>query len=188
MARTLHEFCERWNISLRKARLMDKEGDLRLSGSEKPIDAIRLALKTSSRRLNVAQLVYLIENPDEALELGPYGRLAEAAIEALDKPKGQVAPPDVTAQILDAYNGEPAAVEIIAKWLASIIPGKPVNHAYLAVRLMLGVPEGTRKYDFPRVQRVFKYARAHPAMAGLWKTVRQASQNVTYYQKLALDL
>jgi hypothetical protein len=79
-------------------------------------------------------------------------------------------------------------VETIAYWLNSIIPAEPVGHAYLAVRLMLGVPENIRKYDFPRIQRVFMHCRKHQALAGYSFTVRESSRNVTYYQKTALDL
>ena len=188
MARTLYEFCARWNISVKKAKLMNKEGDLRLSGEETLLDEIRLTLKTGSRRLSVAQLVYLVDNPGEILELGKYGKLADEQVSALCHPEKEPAPRDVAAQILTAYDNEPEAVEAIAKWMASIIPAGPVPHAFMAVRLLLGVPENVRKYDFPRVQRVFMHARNHPALKPHWFTVREGSRNVTYYQLRSLDL
>jgi hypothetical protein len=188
MTGTIYDFCERSHISLKKARRLDKEGWLRLSSEVTPLDEIRLTLRTGARRLSVAQLVYLVDNPSHMLELGKYGKLAEAQVDALDNPTHEIAPKEVAANILEAYKNEPEAVDIVASWVASIIPNKPVNHAYLAVRLLLGVPENIRKYDFAHIQRVFMHCRAHPKLAGCWKTVRQASRNVTFYQKLALDL
>lgn len=188
MTGTIYDFCAVAHISLKKARRLDKLGWLRLSGEVTPLDEIRMTLMTGSRRLSVAQLVYLVENPGEMLGLGKYGKLAEPQVSALGDPKSEASPRDVAAYILEAYKNEEEAVGIIANWLRSIIPAKPVNHAYLAVRLLLGVPENIREHDFPHIQRVFMHCRAHSALAGCWKTVHQASRNVTLYQKKGFDL
>lgn len=184
---SLHEFAAEYHISLAKAKRMEKRGWLRIDSNATPIDEIRLALKKGAR-LTVAQLVELIDNPGGLLELGAYARQAETQMALLGDPKAQAAPDDITAHILDAYRNESEGVETLAYWVRSILPASPVGHAYVATRLLLGVPENIRKYDIPRMQRVLMNCRAHPALAGCWKTVKQASRNVTFYQKQTLDL
>lgn len=184
---SVHEFCSEFHISLAKARRMEKRGWLRVDANATPVDEIRMALKRG-QKLTVAQLVELIENPAGILELGKYADRAEAQLAALKDPRTQVAPKEVAANVLEAFQNQPAGVEIVARWLASIIPEHPVGHAYLAVRLLLGVPENIRKFDVPHMQRALMNCRAHPSMAGLWRTERELSRNVTVYQKLKLDL
>lgn len=184
---SIHEFAAEFHISLGKARRMEKRGWLRVDGNTTPIDEIRLALKKGAR-LTVAQLVELIDNPGGLLELGTYARQAEAQLALIGDPKAQAAPGDIAAQILDAYRNDSEAVGIVAAWVASILPAGPVGHAFVASRLLLGVPENIRKYDVPRLQRVLMNCRAHSALAGHSYTVKQASRNVTYYQKTSLDL
>lgn len=184
---SLHEFCAEYHISLGKARRMEKRGWLRIDSNATPVDEIRIALKKGAR-LTVAQLVELIENPGGLLELGNYTRQAQAQLELLGEPKANAAPAEISAQILDAYRNDPEAVGIVAAWIASVLPAGPVGHAWVATRLLLGVPDNIRKYDVPRLQRVLMNCRAHDALRPHWFTVREASRNVTYYQKTALDL
>lgn len=184
---SLHEFAAEFHISLAKAKRMEKRGWLRIDSNATPIDEIRMSLKRGAR-LTVAQLVELVENPGGILELGNYARLADEQVAALGDVKSQVAPVEVTAQILDAYRNESEAVAIVSAWILSILPDGPVGHAYVATRLLLGVPKKTREFDIPRLPRVLMNCRYHPTLAGCWKTVKQASRNRTIYQKLALDL
>jgi hypothetical protein len=184
---SIHEFCSEFHITLGKARRMEKRGWLRVDSNATPIDEIRMALKRG-QKLTVAQLVELIERPAGILELGKYASKAEEQLAALRDPKSQVAPKIVAANVLEAFQNDPQAVEIVARWLASIIPAAPVGHAYLATRLLLGVPENIRKYDVPHMQRVLMNCRQHPALKGLWRTEREKTRNVTVYQKIALDL
>lgn len=185
---SIHEFCAEFHISLAKARRMDKRGWLRIDTKTTPIDEIRLALKKGAR-LTVAQLVELIENPQGRLELGKYLEPAERQLAELgDDPRKQAAPREVAAHILDAYQNQAEGVATVARWLREIVPSEPVGHAYLAVRLLLGVPENVRGYDVPRMQRALMNCRAHPAMQGLWRTEKLKSRNVTIYQKQTLDL
>lgn len=184
---SVHEFCAEFHISLAKARRMEKRGWLRVDTATTPVDEIRLALKKGAR-LTVAQLVELIENPAGVLELGKYSSAAQKQLDALGNVRGQEAPKDVASNILEAYQNQAEGVAIVAAWLRSIIPAEPVGHAYVAVRLLLGVPANVRQYDTPRIQRALMNCRAHPALIGCWHTERQVSRNVTIYQKLALDL
>lgn len=184
---SIHEFAAEYHISLGKARRMEKAGWLRVDANATPIDEIRIALKKGAR-LTVAQLVELIENPSGLLELGAYARQAQAQLDILGDPKSEAAPRDIAAQLLDAYRNEGEAVAAVASWVVSVLPSGPVGHAYIATRLLLGVPESIRKFDVPRLQRVLMNVRAHPLMVNNWRTVKQASRNVTYYQKRTLDL
>jgi hypothetical protein len=184
---SVHEFCAEFHISLAKARRMDKRGWLRVDTATTPIDEIRLALKKGAR-LTVAQLVELIENPAGVLELGKYSAAAQKQLDALGKVQGQEAPKAVASNILEAYQNQAEGVATVAAWVRSIIPAEPVGHAFVAVRLLLGVPANVRHYDTPRIQRALMNCRAHPALVGCWHTERQTSRNVTVYQKLALDL
>lgn len=184
---SLHEFCAEFHISLGKARRMEKRGWLRVDSNATPIDEIRIALK-KGHRLTVAQLMELIENPGGLLELGAYARQAQTQLDVLGDPKSERAPPEVTAHLLDAYRNDPAAVEVVATWVANSLPAGPVGHAWVATRLLLGVPENIRKFDFPRLQRVLMNCRNHPALKNHWFTARETSRNVTYYQKISLDL
>lgn len=185
---SIHEFSAEFHISLGKARRMEKRGWLRIDSNTTPIDEIRLALKKGAR-LTVAHLVELIDNPGGLLELGPYARQAEAQLAVLEDPKADAAPFNVAAQILDAYRNDAEAVGIVARWIESILPAGPVGHAFIATRLLLGVPAGeTRKHDVLRLQRVLMNCRANPVLAGHSFTVKQASRNVTYYRKTSLDL
>lgn len=184
---SIYEFCAEYHISLGKARRMEKRGWLRIDSNATPIDEIRIGLKKGAR-LTVAQLVELIENPGGLLELGNYTRQAQAQLDVLGDPKADAAPPDIAAQLLDAYRNDLEAVRLVASWVADILPAGPVGHAWVATRLLLGVPENIRKYDIPRLQRVLMNCRNHEALKPYWFTVREMSRNVTYYQKISLDL
>jgi hypothetical protein len=161
---SIHEFCAEFHISLGKARRMEKRGWLRIDGATTPVDEIRLAL-------------------------GAYARQAEAQLSLIGNAQAEAAPADIAAQILDAYRNDTEAVGIVAAWVLGILPtGWPVGHAYVATRLLLGVPENVRQYEAPRLQRVLMNCRAHPNLVGHSFTVKQASRNVTYYQRKTLDL
>jgi hypothetical protein len=184
----IFEISDKAKISVKKLRLLDKLGVLRHDASTTELDAIRATLKTGNR-LNVGQLVQLIENPGGLLELGKYASKASAQLAELDNPKGQVAPREISAQILEAFEKQPDAVAALVGWCKSIIPAHPVGHAYIATRLLLGVPENVRHFDVPRLQRVMMNCRDHPEFAGWWKQEKSvSSRNRTIYQKLALDL
>jgi hypothetical protein len=72
-----------------------------------------------------------------------------------------------------------------------VIPAKPVGHAYLAVRLLLGLAPNIRQYDVPRIPRALLNCRLHADLVGWFRVEKVKSRNVTIYQrpaKLALDL
>jgi hypothetical protein len=183
----IYEISEEFHISLAKLRKMKQKGILRVDDSTTAGDLIRATLAKGNEP-TAAQLVDLIEKPSLLLELGKYVDRAEYHLRKLANPQNQVAPKDVVANVMEAAKGETEAVLIMVDWLKSIIPTKPVGHAYVATRLLLGIPETIRKYEGPRIPRALLNARSHPNFAGWWRTEKQASRNVTLYQKLALDL
>lgn len=183
----IYEISEKAKISVKKLRVLDKLGVLRHDASTTALDEIRATLKIGNK-LNVGQLVHLIENRAGLLELGKYAAKAEAQLAALGNPLEQVAPREIAAQILEAFEKEPAAVAALVGWFKTIIPAHPVGHSYIATRLLLGVPEDARRFEIPRLQRVMMNCREHPAFAGWHRKEKSVSRNVTLYQKKAFDL
>jgi hypothetical protein len=183
----IYEAAEKHKLSLKKLRAMDKDGLLRLDESASASDPIRATL-IKGNPLPVSQLVQLIEEPSLLLDLGKYAKDAETQVAALGKPETQVAPKHAAAAVTEAAKNEPEAVALLVDWLRQVIPSRPVGHAYLATRLLLGIPAAIRKYEAPRIGRALLNCRNHPALAGWWKVKPGASQNSTIYQKLALDL
>lgn len=186
MTGNIHDFCEAFHISLSKARKMEKGGWLRVAGSDTATDAMRASLSNGDR-LTALQLVELIEAPAMMLDLGKYASKAQAELDALGGPRP--APREVVANIMEAAKSEPEAVEILIGWLKSVIGSEPVGHAFLAVRLLLGLPASIRKSEGARIPRALLNARNHPTMAGWWHIQPSTkNRNVTIYQKKLLDL
>ena len=184
----IFEAAEKYKLSLKKLRAMDKDGLLRLDESTSASDPIRATL-IKGNPLPVAQLVLLIEEPGLLLDLGKYASEAERQLAALGKPLNEIAPKPVAAAVTEAAKNEPEAVVLLVEWLRQIIPERAVGHAYLATRLLLGIPPAIRKYEAPRIGRALLNCRNNPALAGWWSVGhRGASQNSTIYRKLVLDL
>lgn len=181
------EFCERYHISLAKARRIAKENPHWFDATGSAFDTIRATIANGDR-LTAMQLIELIENPAGLLELGKYAGQAELALRALGNPAGQVAPKAVVANIMEAAKGEPEAVQILVDWLRSIIPENPVNHAFIATRLLLGIPATIRKFEAPRIPRALLNARQHPDFKAYWHVEKGVSRNKTVYQKKGFDL
>lgn len=181
------EFAEEFRLSLAKARAIKKRFPQIFDGEDSRFDPLRATL-AKGNRLTAPQLVELIENRAGLLELGKYAATAQRELDALGKVKGQEAPKAVVANIMEAAKNEPDAVQILVDWLRDVIPAEPVEHAYLAVRLLLGLPENIRKYEAPRIPRALLNARNHPDLAGWWRLEKSISRNRTLYQKNALDL
>jgi hypothetical protein len=180
---SIHEFCTEFHISLKKAQRMEKRGWLRVDGSTSVGDEIRLSLQRGAK-LTAVQLVQLIESPGAVMDLGPrYSERAQAELDALGDARNEAAPPAVATNILEVYEDDPEAVATMVRWLKGVIPAEPVGHAYLAVRLLLGVAENVRKFDVPRIQRALMNCRNHPDLAGYWRREKHLSRSRTVYQK-----
>lgn len=179
----IFEFCERFHISLTKARKMNKAGVLRLDeNTSEAITEIRHAL-SRGQPLTAAQLVELVESPSAVLDLGRYAARAQDELDALGDARGQAAPKLVAAYVTDAAKGDPEAVGVLLDWLKRILPTHPVSHSFIAVRLLLGLAPNIRQFDVPRIPRALLNCRRHDAFAGWWRVEAKKSRNVTIYQR-----
>jgi len=179
----IFEFCERFHISLAKARKMNKAGVLRLDeNTSEAITEIRHAL-SRGQPLTAAQLVELVESPSAVLDLGRYADKAQEQLDALGDARAQAAPKLVAAYVTDAAKGDPEAVGVLLDWIKRILPAHPVSHSFIAVRLLLGLAPNIRQFDVPRIPRALLNCRRHDAFAGWWRVENRKSRNVTIYQR-----
>lgn len=183
----IFEFAEEFRLSLAKARKIKKRFPQIFNETDSSFDPLRATL-AKGNRLTAPQLIELIENRSGLLEMGKYTAAAQRELAALGDPVAQAAPKEVVANLMEAARNEPEAVQILVDWLRSIVPAKPVSHAFIATRLLLGIPETIRQYEAPRIPRALLNARQHPDFAGWWHVEKQVSRNQTVYQKKGFDL
>lgn len=181
----IFKFCEQFNISLAKARKMDKAGVLRLDENTPPeIDAIRHNL-SRGQRLTAAQLVYMIESKDALSNLGRFAPRVVQQIDDLRDNAGRIdpAPTMVSAYISDAAKGDAEAVGVLVDWIKEILPGWPVNHSYIAIRLLMGLAPNIREFDIPRVPRALYHCRQHVDFTGWWHLGKAGTRAMTIYRR-----
>lgn len=181
------EFSERHKISLTKVRRIAKENPHWFDGTSNATDAARAAM-AKGNALSVWHLVELIENPPSLLDLGKYAEEAESQVAALGKPEREKAPRDAAAAVWGAARNDPEQVAILIDWLKQVIPVRPVGHAYLATRLLLGIPASLRKSEASLIGRALLNCRNHPTFAGRWRIEKRATHTMTVYQNKAFDL
>lgn len=179
----IFEYCSRYGISLAKARRQLKDGVLRIDESVADEIAQIRFIMARGQPLTAAHLCYLVENPAGVLDLGSHAAKAQNALETLGNVRKEVAPAEVSACISEAARRNPDALAILIDWLKATIPAHPVGHSYLAVRLLLGVPENVRKFDVARIPRALFNCRNLDEFAGWHKPEKAASRNVTLYRK-----
>lgn len=184
---TIYDFADEFKISLAKVRAIAKRYPHWFNSDLEPAEELRAYL-SKGKGATAPQLASLIENPSWLLALGRYAGEAQRELDKLDRPQDEVAPKEVVANLMEAAKGEAEGLAILVNWLRSIVPEKPVGHSYIAVRLILGIPESIRKSESARIPRALLNARAHPDFAGWWRSEKRASRNVTIYQKTNLDL
>lgn len=181
----LFEFCEKFNISLRKARLMQKADVLRLDENTSEIATRIRDLLAKGQPLTAEQLCALVEEPSLVLDLGRYSGRAQAQLDALGNVKAEIAPKQVVAYISDAARGDREAVSVLVDWLKSVIPARPVSHSYLAVRLLLGLAPSVRGFDVPRLPRALFECRKRAEFANWWQVSRNGTRSNTFYAQPA---
>jgi len=177
----IFDFCDRFNISLAKARRMEKANVLRLDeNTPDEVQEIRHLL-LRGQPLSASHLAGLIENPGWKMDLGKYADKALAALAPLGDALDEKAPLMVSAYIADAAGNDPHAQGEIIAWLRKIIPRKPVPYNYVAVRLILGIPPIDRVNDIPRIPRVLLNVRKHESFSGYWRLVQNGTRNATVF-------
>lgn len=181
----IFEFCDRFGISLRKAREMVKADVLRIDETTSEIGAEIRHLLTRGQPLTAAQLCAMIEEPGLVLDLGRYAGKAQEQIDALGNAKQEAAPKHVAAYISEAARGDREAVGILIEWAQSVIPARPVSHSFLAVRLLLGLAPSVRGFDVPRIPRALLECRKRGEFADWFEVSYSGTRAKTFYRRPA---
>lgn len=184
----IFEIAEKGKVSLSTLRRLEKLGALRTDGISGEFDEIRAGLMKGNEP-SAMHLVTLIENRAGLLELGKYAETATRALAAVGEAQSQAAPREVGASILAAAKDEPEAVDALEAWLKQTLAhGRLVSHAYIATRLLLGIPASLRKAESVRIPRALLNVRKRASFANYWHSEKGTSRNRTFYQKKGFDL
>lgn len=181
----IFEFCEKFNLSLPKARKMLKAGVLRLDeNTPEAVAEIRFSL-SRGQRLTAAQMAYLAESPNAIGDMGRYAAKAQSCLDEIRDASGRIvpAPEMVSAYISDASRGDHEAVSVLVDYIRDILPRRPVPHSYIAVRLLLGLDISIREYDVPRVPRALYHCRQHEDFIGWWYVGKAGKRTMTIYHR-----
>lgn len=190
---TLLEFCARFRISHKKAKLMLKAGALNVSENANP-DAIRIReTLVKGNPLSVVDLCAILETPSLLLELGKFAGKASDQVEPVGNALQEVAPVEIVAGIADAARGDPAAVLELVTWIKRALPvdGAAVSYSWLACRILLASPANIREFDAPRIIRALSRCRKDPEFSGWWTYGVKAGRKTSIYARPmsnALDL
>lgn len=183
------EIAERCDIRLKKARKVAKALSLRTGRKDERAAKMRLKL-SRNLQLSVYELFALLNEGALFRKLGKYEDRALAQTYALGYVRAGVAPLDVTKHIEGAAAGVPESVEVIVRWLKSVLPPWPVRYHWIAVRLIFDKWPDIRSRHTWRVDQALKNVRAHPKFQG-WSGKRPVgSYNVMFYHrpKMIFDL
>lgn len=184
----IFEIAEKFDVSLRTLRRLEKGGVLRCKPRDPILDALQYSL-AKGNALSVAQLAALIDNPDWLLDLGRYAGAAEIQLEGVGKPREEAAPRSVTLHLEDAARGDPAAAAKIGTWIVGMLPEHPVNYAYVGSRLFYGVPETQRKSAIGRIGKAVTAAKRHAPLIDCWRMIGRANnQRTEFFKPKPLDL
>lgn len=183
---TILEISQRFDIGTKKLRRMEKAGILNCEAvpvpDETPVQKM-IRYFGSRREFTTAHLVTMIEEPGLIKHLGAGEAAARAQLSNLGPPI-EPAPCEVTAHVTFAAMNEEPSVLPLMEWVKSTIPKNgEVNHHYLAVRLLLGIPPVLRQYDAPRLSRAMHNIRKRQEFEGWWHVEEHGSRNVTLYQR-----
>lgn len=179
----IHEISEKHKISLRKLRAMAKDNLLRLDSVEDERSATVRNYLSRNANVTVEHLLWLIESPAMLIDLGRHAGRAKAQLSALGDVGATAAPRDVTAYIDDAARGDAEALRILLDWLLSVLPSKPVSHAWIATRLLIGLPENLRAHNVKKIPMALLNIRRMPEFAGGWTIERNGTRTKTFYMQ-----
>lgn len=183
------EIAERFEISLEKARKIAKAVSVRTGRKDERAGAMRLKL-SRDLQLSVAQLLTLLNDGSLYHKLGKYEDRARGQTFALGNVRAGIAPPDVTKQIRAAATGERESVQIIMRWLKSVLPPWPVRYHWVAVRLLCARLPQTDGRDLLEVCRALDNVRARADFSGWSSKMPAGPYNPVFYHrpKLVFDL
>jgi hypothetical protein len=179
----IFEISEQFSISVAKLRKMEKAGCLRVDSEENEAAASLRHYLARNQQMTVGQLMTLIESPSLYIELGKWSDRARTQVAALGDVKADAAPLDVTAYIDDAARGDPEALDVLTRWLQSVLPARPVGHAWVAVRLLIGLPENLRAYNVKKIPMALLNVRKLPDFAGWFIVEKIGTRTQTFYMR-----
>lgn len=176
----IFSFADRYRLSLRKARQMAADGVLVLDLVEdEELQTIRHYLGRG-QGLTALHLCRLTVAPEALKSLGKYQAKARDQVEALGLV--EPAPRSVAACISDASRGDPEAVEVLSGWIARTLPHYPVSHAWIAVRLLMGLSPAVRSAEARRLPRaMFNVRKAIDAGSCALGYRREAGMPTSYF-------
>jgi hypothetical protein len=180
---TLVEFCERYRISLKKAKRMHKEGALRVADAPSDVGAKIFATLAARNPLSAYELCALVDDPGLILTLGRYADRASEQLETVGAAGSERAPKAIAALLTDAADGDVPSVEALGDWLRSILPVEPVPYAWIASRLLLAMPDNIRQFEGARIQRALNRVRKLESFAGWFAYELRAGRKVTLYAR-----
>jgi hypothetical protein len=182
---TLLEFCDKYRISHHKAKKMQRDGVLLLADNT-ILNLMRIReIFVQGNNLGAVELCLILEHPSLLTELGRYaGRAMDQLDDLGDAIAGQ-APLEVSMSLMDAANGDDAAIRSLCDWIKSALPedGSPVGYHWLAVRLMLPLPANIRHHENERIRRALLRCRKSGAIDGWFTYERKSGRNVTRYAR-----
>lgn len=170
---TIEKIAAQTGVPLRHLVKLHKAGFLI---AEAP-DEFALKFAESMRRgnpLSVAQRLYAIHrNFKLSAHLEPYHEKIVDSVEALGDIESQGAPWSLAQRIEGAAGDDPADIEALALWarqtLDTLPKSRTVDHAWLACRMLLNVPEIHIDRMLRKWWKVSRLIRAHSALADCWQ-------------------
>lgn len=154
----LYEFAEKFDISLRKARLMHEAGVLALDLADDPeLSEIRLLLAKSAP-LPVLKLCRLATDPQACKALGKYSAKAAEQVAVVGS-SPVPAPRPIAALIAEAARKDLQACKALLTWMGATLPSEPVPYAWIGVRLLLGINPANRKAEFRHLRPAMRWVR-----------------------------
>lgn len=182
-------------IPLAKLRKLEKLKALIVDPENGFLDGLIFHMR-GNQILSTAQLLTLVEDPDLLDDLAAvkprYASRAREQIAALGDISQHHAPRDVTAAVMGASRGDDDDGLIIATWLMGVLPGAPVPHAWVTVRLLAPLNEFLRGQTAPLISPALLNVRKLPEFAPYWRSEKIATRNhIRYFSpagNLLLDL
>lgn len=169
----IHDVATKSGVSVRALRKLEKLKLIRFDpdADEHPRAAEMRFLLMRNQQLSAALLVELIENPPAFYDLRKYEQRARDQVAALGDVAATVAPIEVLAAIGDAAGADASAAQTLADWLMEILPGDPVSHYWVAVRLLLPLDPIQRDAIGKQISLALMHMRKLESFAHYWRSV-----------------
>jgi hypothetical protein len=179
----IFEIAEKFNLSIAKVKRMEKAGLLVATGNEgHPLAPTMRQTLINRRPLSAEQLLVLVQEPTVIAELRQRQGDARAQIAALGDFKADKPEPSFFPVIVDAAGFDDAAQRKLIAWLQGILPGEPVAHAWIAVRVAQGVRAGSGRDELLNtLTKALANCRKHEAFKGWYGSTSLAGKSRAFY-------